>query len=278
MKKLTVLLLAMIIALSLFGCVNPKIKEVKISGDEITHAQALELVEGWDKAAKEAPLSKGKWYSVSYDIIMDTLDSAGSDESVAMTIKVKANGKIFLSPHAFENKMHLTFDGEVVASELLLGGEKKEQNSDFNIELTFLEGQYYVKMESKAKSDEGVQENTIYSSSDGIIDDILGEAISIYDALEYSELVMQYDEAAKYYKTKSGLISKFDSANNSSSEKIEQNVLLEIDGDDGALKKVQVYMNVEIGDGSDKTKIKAGIEIKKCLTGSVTKPKDAWKY
>jgi len=275
MKKLIVMLLAVMLVLSFTACgFKSDIKPLDVSkGDKMSEQDLEDFSARLEKIAEEeGNFIEGQWYSISVDAV-----SESEMDDVEMKIKTKMSGKYYMSSISYDVKFKYTY--EMVMEGTDEDGE--EISGKASVTMTYLKGKTFMKMTEEMKEKDGTSSNTeYYSSTDNSAGSGMEGIESVFEIL--SEFVnfdfdMMEGDETEYYECGKYGVGTFTESENEYGESIAE-MKVEFVKNSILLKEMAMYSYTKTNEEGIKTESEMRFTMKKCASGSVKAPKDEYLY
>lgn len=264
MKKILLVLLAMVSLITLTSCGSVKAKELKIDGSKADEDDLEDFEEAMEEYFEENELDD-KWYSI--EMYQSTsADELGEKEDYKLT--VETTGSYFFSKFAYNQKIKISTK---ISESYEIDGEPTEIETE--ITYIYKEGKAYCKTVTMTESETGSSKEVTYGSSSSLLTELslylrFIEGNGIAD-LMYSLVAL---EDGKLYKDDNSFAGSYeiDEKNN---EGLTQ-VVYEYDEKTYQLKCFEMYSTSE----TDETNSVEYVKIKSKLFGMVNAPSNPEKY
>lgn len=276
MKKFISFLLIVMMALSLCSCGlfggTPKELKLKEDGSKISDAEDFAewaedfegRVEDWEESGE---MRKGKWYSVSYQVVTEFDTDEGEGKSSA-----KISGSFFYSPYQYEIKGSFKISGTSEYTDED-GNDVKES---YKGKVVYVNGEFYSKISTKYSDDEGKYSGTDYSTDSDYVDSVLSVLELLADPTSIGSIIyVDFEEDNLWISDERIEFSA--ERDDDDLESLSQGIFV-FEKDSIFLKSIQLYSSSSMSyDGDDVTTV-SKLTIKPAITGSAKRPKDYYRY
>lgn len=274
MKKLIVMLLAVMLVLSFTACgFKSDIKPLDVSkGDKMSEQDVEDFSARLEKIAEEeGSFIEGQWYSIKMDVI-----SESEMDDIEMSMKIKLSGKYYMSSIAYDVKYKLV--AEAVMEGVDENGDDISGKASFTV--THLKGKTFTKATEKTKEKDGTSSSTDYSVSN----ESAGSGIEGFnDILDMLSGLFEFDfdmvgsGEPEYYECGKYGVGTFTESENEYGESIAE-MKFEFVKNSILLKEMAMYTYSKTNYEGIKAESEMRFTMKKCASGSVKAPKDEYLY